>query len=154
MGKTCCLTFCQETDKDKSKATKFHLFPLNKSYCKKWLDYVHKYDNKEFLATQYSVICSKHFKKTDYETVNGRRTLRTGAYPRVINKIKSELTSPSPSKNNDVINESATSSVSLSSNSSTNSISINNQETEKKKNKLTFSLGAIIEAKDLGTNIW
>ena len=72
----------------------FTRFPIrNPQVLAKWENALNKYDHKRknWKATEYSRICSKHFLKTDF-TNDGDRRLKFNAVPSVFNKSQSMTT--------------------------------------------------------------
>ena len=72
----------------------FTRFPIrNPQVLAKWENALNKYDHKRknWKATQYSRLCSKHFLKTDF-TNDGDRRLKFNAIPSVFNKSQSMTT--------------------------------------------------------------
>lgn len=79
----CCVNDCKSVSHlEEYKDTRFHAFPTNELVRNMWLKNCHIEQNRSI--TKSNVICSRHFRESDYQAPkNGRRLLNTNAVPTI-----------------------------------------------------------------------
>ncbi|CAN7975564.1 unnamed protein product [Ixodes persulcatus] len=83
----CCVPHCKQrggTYSDGSKVS-FHGFPRHEEVYKKWIIAIRRDEGVNFRVTEYTKVCSRHFKESDFipGVASGKKLLRDAAVPSV-----------------------------------------------------------------------
>ncbi|XP_075538802.1 THAP domain-containing protein 1-like isoform X5 [Dermacentor variabilis] len=81
----CCVPECHQQGyrcKGGEKVS-FHKFPRDKIMFRKWIVAIRRDPGPNFVVSQFTRVCSKHFKLDDYipNVASGRRFLKENAVP-------------------------------------------------------------------------
>lgn len=93
MPKGCCVPSCSSTERRCGSIISFHEVPSDVATRDAWVDAITKGDAEErvrLLANARSVVCSLHFKPTDFKVGMKRRMLRPNAVPCIFPDVKNE----------------------------------------------------------------
>ena len=97
MPTNCCVPECAKKEYRTEDGTKisFFKFPDDIGLRKKWLHAIRRDEGKFFQITEYTKVCSRHFRESDLTTtLAGRRQLRKNGTPVVPSKFAWIHTSP------------------------------------------------------------
>ncbi|KAK8784810.1 hypothetical protein V5799_008831 [Amblyomma americanum] len=86
MPKGCCVPSCPSTERRCGSAVSFHEVPSDEASRDAWVNAITKGDGEEqarLFANARSVVCSLHFKPTDFKVGMKRRVLRPTAVPSI-----------------------------------------------------------------------
>ncbi|GFQ98631.1 DNA transposase THAP9 [Trichonephila clavata] len=79
----CCVPFCKSDSKKKEKNVSFHEFPSNLQLRDAWIKNISRSNFDVNDKSASSVVCSKHFKETDFVSDRIKRILKKGTVPTV-----------------------------------------------------------------------
>ena len=82
----CCVPECTKKGYRKEDGTKvsYFKFPTENQMKKKWLHAIRRDEGKHFKVTEYTKICSRHFREGDIKkSLAGKNELRDGVVPSV-----------------------------------------------------------------------
>lgn len=97
MPKGCCVLDCPSTERTGGNAISFHELPSDNLCRDAWVKAIAGDDLEErarLLSNARSVVCSLHFKPTDFKVGMKRRVLVTAAVPSIFPEKKSLLHPP------------------------------------------------------------
>ena len=84
MPANCCVPKCTKKgcqDENGSKVS-YYKFPNNPISKRKWIHAIRRDEGKDFTITEWTRVCSRHFRDYDFHiTLNGRRKLNLNAIP-------------------------------------------------------------------------
>lgn len=77
----CCVPFCTSNSKKKQPGVSFHEIPADVVSREQWLKAISRKDWQPNTTSNYSVVCSNHFKNSCFKTTTKTRRLIQGAVP-------------------------------------------------------------------------
>ncbi|KAH9367381.1 hypothetical protein HPB48_010176 [Haemaphysalis longicornis] len=79
----CCVPFCTSSVRKKEPNVSYHEFPVDEALKTQWLKNISRKNWEPNSTSNYSVVCSLHFRPEDFRTDTKRRRLKQNAVPSV-----------------------------------------------------------------------
>lgn len=82
----CCVPQCASSQRKKAPGVSFHEIPSDSGLRELWLKSIAREDWVPNVTSNYSVVCSLHFRESDFRDNIKKRLLKPGAVPSVFNE--------------------------------------------------------------------
>ncbi|KAH9368674.1 hypothetical protein HPB48_004693 [Haemaphysalis longicornis] len=79
----CCVPFCTSSVRKEEPNVSYHEFPVDEALKTQWLKNISRKNWEPNSTSNYSVVCSLHFRPEDFRTDTKRRRLKQNAVPSV-----------------------------------------------------------------------